>query len=106
MRCLTILLFVSGLLIAGCTESDSASSAKAPSSTGQMIASGELISVTLWKRPVQRPGELGENSGDTPPKGSYVQIYPNFILVTDPNGNTQLSLHGWYTDLRFKTDAQ
>jgi hypothetical protein len=107
MRYLLIMFFGLILAVTGCNRpAAQAASGSSSSTSDQLIASGELISVTLWKAPVQRPGETGSNSGDSPPKGSRVQIYPNFILVTDPSGNTQLSLHGWYTELRFKADAR
>ena len=64
-------------------------------------ASGTLESVTVWSKPVQRPGEMGENSGYSPPKGSRVEVYDQFILITPPKSPTVLSPHGWYTDLRF-----
>ena len=65
------------------------------------IASGTLEHVTIWTKPVQRPGETGENSGSSPPKGSRVEADDHFILVTPKDGATVLSLHGWYTDLAF-----
>jgi hypothetical protein len=64
------------------------------------LVSGELESVTIWERPVQRPGELGENEGSTM-RGGRVDVYPDFIVVTPPKGPSTLSPHGWYTNLRF-----
>ncbi|MBV9123659.1 MAG: hypothetical protein JO112_09910 [Planctomycetes bacterium] len=68
------------------------------------IAAGTLENVTIWTKPVQRPGETGENTGSSPEKGSRVEVYENFIIVTSKDGSSILSLHGWYTDLRFKKD--
>src|SRR5690606_19776468 len=65
------------------------------------LVSGELISLTLWDTPV---GTSGSNSGGSPPEGSRVEVYEEFIIVTDSNGDSQLSLHGWYTNLRFRRD--
>ncbi len=70
------------------------------------IAAGTLERVTVWSKPVQRPGELGENSGTSPPKGSRVEVYEQFILITPPGGPTILSPNGWYTDLAFRRDPQ
>ena len=45
------------------------------------IASGELLNARLWKKPVG--GETGDNEGATPPTGSRVEVYENFIIVTE-----------------------
>ena len=68
------------------------------------IASGTLERVMIWHRPVLRPGETGENTGESPPEGSRVEVHDHFILVTPSDGPTILSLHGWYTDLSFRRD--
>jgi len=73
----------------------SAGSATQPASIAP-LATGILDSVTVWNKPVQRPGESGGNEGNTPPPGSQVEVYENFILITPPNGSTILSPHGWY----------
>ena len=75
-------------------------------SASQPLAVGTLERVTVWSKPVQRPGETGENSGNSPPKGSRVEVYDRFILITPPDGPTILSLHGWYTDLTFRRGPQ
>ena len=66
------------------------------------IVSGKLVSVTIWEKPVQRPGETGQNSGFSPDAGSQVDVYESFIVVTSPAGERIVSLHGWYTNLRLK----
>jgi hypothetical protein len=63
------------------------------------LVSGEFLSGTLWERPM---GAIGPNSPYTPPSGSRVDVYDNFIVVTDSEGIAELSLHGSYTKLRFK----
>ena len=68
------------------------------------IASGSLISVTLWNKPVGSPGETGSISGNSPPPGSQVEVYENFIIVTPEDGIKWLSPHGWYSKLAFKAD--
>src|SRR3954462_15561784 len=45
------------------------------------LATGTLQHVTVWKKPVQRPGETGNNEGFTPAAGSYIEIYDQFILI-------------------------
>jgi hypothetical protein len=84
----------------GCNETTTRHSSARP------IAAGTLELVTVWSKPVQRPGETGENSGSSPPKGSRVEVYEQFILITPPDGLTILSPHGWYTGLTFRRDPQ
>ena len=78
----------------------------APQPEPRPIASGTIEQLTVWNNPVQRPGETGSNTGHSPPKGSRVEIYDEFILVTPPKGPTILSPHGWYTDLFFNRDSR
>src|SRR4051812_44477597 len=66
------------------------------------LAVGTLEHVTVCKKPVQRPGETGSNEGNSPPAGSRVEVYSDFILITPPGGTTILSPHGCYTDLEFR----
>jgi hypothetical protein len=63
------------------------------------VAAGELVSVQVWKYPVEHTG----NEGGTYTKGR-VEVYDRFILVVHPKGERTLHLHGSYTDLRFKSD--
>jgi hypothetical protein len=72
--------------------------------TGRPVAAGTVERVSIWHKPVQRPGEMGENTGNPQPRGSRVEVYDQFILVTPPGGPTLLALHGWYTDLEFRRD--
>ncbi len=81
-------------LMVGCSDRD----------TPQPLAKGRLEYVTIWHRPVQRPGETGSNNGTSPEKGSRVEVYENFILVTPRKGPRVLAPHGWYTDLSFVKD--
>ena len=66
------------------------------------IATGKVVSGTIWERPVQRPGETGDNTGNAIVPGSRVEVYENFIIVTPPNKPSQLCPHGWYTNLSFE----
>jgi hypothetical protein len=68
------------------------------------IATGQLVSVTIWEKPVQSPGETGSNSG-TPFKSGKVAVYENMIIVTDDAGIAHVGLNGYYTTLVFKPDA-
>lgn len=68
------------------------------------IASGKAVGGTIWEKPVQRPGESGSNAGTPIVAGSRVDIYENFIIVTPAKGPSELSPHGWYTNLKFEKD--
>lgn len=106
MRYLLIMSVGCVLTLAGCGRPAAAESASSrPTASDQPIDSGKLIRVTMWHRPVQRPGESGTNESWTESDGR-VRIYPNFILVTDSHGTTRLSPHGWYTDLVYESDAR
>jgi hypothetical protein len=78
----------------------------APQPVPRPIASGTIERLTVWTNPVQRPGETGSNTGYSPPKGSRVEVYDEFILITPPEGPTILSPHGWYTELSFNRDSR
>jgi len=78
----------------------------APQPVLRPIASGTIERLTVWTNPVQRPGETGSNTGYSPPKGSRVEVYDEFILITPPEGPTILSPHGLYTDLSFNRDSR
>ncbi|MDQ3441599.1 MAG: hypothetical protein M3478_14750 [Planctomycetota bacterium] len=64
------------------------------------LVSGEFLSGTLWEKPVIHAP--GTNTGYSPAAGARVDVYENFIVVTDAEGIGELSLHGSYTKLRFK----
>ena len=100
----TLCIFPIALAAVGCERQATSQTHEARADQAEPIAAGELVSGTLWKRPVASPGEAGSNEGGSPPKGSRVEVYENFNIVTDPDGTSQLSLHGWYTGFRFKRD--
>ena len=91
------------LTFAGC-EQQTAQRVAPQREPATPIATGEFVSGTLWNKPVASPGETGGNEGGSPPQGSRVEVYENFILVTHPDGVSEVSLHGWYTNLHFKRD--
>jgi hypothetical protein len=92
---------LAGLAAAGCVQPTTAQSTAQSTQPVAPIATGELVNVTLWEKPVGTPGETGSNRGGSPPDGSRVEVYPRFIIVTSPDGSSELSLHGWYSNLRF-----
>src|SRR4051794_35375830 len=100
------LLIVVAILAMGLATYSVVTSSVAPAQAGRPLASGTLDHVTVWKKPVQRPGETGSNEGNSPPAGSRVEVYSNFILITPQNGPTTLTPHGWYTDLTFTRDKE
>ena len=63
------------------------------------LVSGEFLSGTIWEKPILH---APPNSGYSPAAGARVDVYENFIVITDAEGNSELSLHGSYTKLRFK----
>jgi hypothetical protein len=63
------------------------------------LVSGEFLSGTIWEKPILH---APPNSGYSPAAGARVDVYENFIVITDAEGNAELSLHGSYTKLRFK----
>jgi hypothetical protein len=103
MRYFLILPLLCLISSAGCDRPAAQANMPTQSAPDQVIAGGELISVTLWEKPI---GTLGMNGGTTPPKGSRVKVYEKFILVTYPDGITRQSLNGWYSGLQFKADAR
>jgi hypothetical protein len=68
------------------------------------LKSGILISGTLWNKPVGSPGEIGGNTGNPVEAGSRIEVYDNFIVVTEIDGTQSISPHGWYTLIKYKQD--
>ncbi len=64
------------------------------------IASGTVVSGTICFKPV----ESTSNESHVIPKGSQVEIYADFILVTSPQGVSEISPHGYYLGLKFNKD--
>jgi len=63
------------------------------------VKAGGLVSVQVWKYPVT----ANSNEGGTYTEGR-VEVYDQFIIVIHPQGERTLHMHGWYTNLRFKSD--
>lgn len=68
-------------------------------SSPRPVAAGGLVSVQVWKYPIER----SSNEGGTYTEGR-VEVYDRFIVVIHPKGDRTLHLHGNYSDLRFKSD--
>ena len=62
------------------------------------LVSGTFEGGTLWKSPLNS----SSNEGFSPEKGSRVEIYDQFIIVTTPNGRNYVRPHGFYSDLELK----
>jgi hypothetical protein len=82
--------FVVALGLAGCEKEHE-----------RVIASGKIVSVTLWDRPMST---VGENEGFPAPKDSRVEVYPDLIIVTTSDGLRRVSPNGFYTNLVFTPD--
>jgi hypothetical protein len=65
------------------------------------IASGTVMSGTIWNKPV---GSSGPNLSFPIPEGSRVEVYNNFIIVTYSKGVSEILSHGWYSSLKFNKD--
>jgi hypothetical protein len=78
----------------------------APQPVTRFIAAGTVERLTLWERPVQRPGELGQNTGQSTFKGNRVEVYDQFLLITLPGNQIILAPNGWYSDFAFRRDPQ
>jgi hypothetical protein len=71
-----------------------------PVSQSRPIASGTVVSGIICLRPV----ESSSNTSHSILEGSRVEIYDDFIIVTPPQGVSELSPHGYYRDLKFNKD--
>ncbi len=72
----------------------------APVSQSQPLASGTVVSGAICLKPV----ESTLNESHVIPEGSRVEIYEDSILVTPPQGASEISPHGYYLGLKFKKD--
>ena len=71
------------------------------SATSKPLASGRILTVTYWEKPVAHEGT---NSGNSPAQGSLVELYDGFIIIREPNGRRIVSPHGWYTNLMYESE--
>ena len=66
---------------------------------GPLIA-GKLEGGTFWKNPLT----VASNEGGGYDKGSRVEVYDQFVVVTTPDGLSHIHPHGYYSGLVFKKD--
>jgi hypothetical protein len=64
------------------------------------LASGTLESGMFWKNPMSAPS----NEGSDYAKGSRVELFEPFVVVTTPDGLSHVHPHGYYSGLVFKKD--
>ena len=105
--------FFAGALIVACTvvmtlfavrvSPQAEAQAQAPAGPGKAQAtpllSGKLVSVDVWTSAPQ-PG----STGNTRLSQGRVEVYEHFIVVTSPDGERSLYLHGWFSNLRFRAE--
>ena len=89
--------FVAAAIIVGFVPR--ASSLGLTPTAGAPVAAGDLVSVHVLKYPVERSSNEGETF-----KEGRVEVHDRFIVVIHPKGQRSLHLHGWYTDLWFKSE--
>ena len=90
-------------LLNGCEESAAAAPRWDGADGRSPIVTSELIGVTLFSLPVS---DDSPKSAREPTPNARVAVFDDFILVTEPDGTTELSLHGWYSNLRFRADER
>jgi hypothetical protein len=94
MRVVTVLCVAMLLGAAAGCGSQGSGPARTPLLTGKLEAG------TFWKAPLTVAG----NEGSDHPKGSRVEIYDQFLVVTTPEGLTFVHPHGTYSGLAIKKD--
>jgi hypothetical protein len=69
-------------------------------SSGGPLFTGRLETGRYWKNPLS----ASNNEGAEFEKGSRVEVYSQFILVTAPNGLSRVLPHGYYSELLIRKD--
>ncbi len=64
------------------------------------LLTGRAEGGTIWKNPTSAPS----NEGEGIPKGSRVEVYDRFIVVTDSVGQSQVVLDAYFSGLVLKKD--
>jgi hypothetical protein len=64
------------------------------------LVTGKLEAGTFWKNPLSAPA----NEGGDYAKGSRVEIYEQFVVVTTPDGLSHVHPHGYYSGLALRKD--
>jgi hypothetical protein len=84
-------------LVSGCGSHQEASSPRGP------LFAGKLEDGTFWQKPLTSTSPAN-NEGHEYDKGSRVEVYDQFIVVTTSDGLSHLHPHGYYSGLRIKRD--
>jgi hypothetical protein len=86
--------YLLGLLVlaSGCGSRQEASLSRAP------LFAGTLEDGNFWKNPLTAPSN--ESTGYA--KGSRVEVYNQFVVVTTSDGFSHLHPHGYYSGLAIK----
>jgi hypothetical protein len=90
--CMLVLL----CLASGCGSRQEASLPRAP------LFTGKLEGGTFWKTSLG--GSTTTNEGAGYDKGSRVEVYDQFVVVTTPDGVSHVHPHGYYSVLAIKRD--
>ena len=66
----------------------------------QPLLTGKLEGGSFWKQPLP----AGNNEGGEYAKGSRVEVYDQFVVITAPDGLSHVHPHGFYSGLAIKKD--
>jgi hypothetical protein len=67
----------------------------------QPLLIGKLESGTFWKSSLTG---VNSNEGHDDTKGSRVEVYDTFVVITTPDGLSHVHPHGYYSGLAIKRD--
>ena len=82
------------VLAAECGSRQEASRSRGP------LFAGKLENGTFWEHPLS----AASNEGGGYEKGSRVEVYDQFVVVTPSDGLSRLHPHGYYSGLAIKRD--
>ena len=98
MRTVMLCLALGALALASCNAGVDPSAAPA----GPLIE-GEVLELTIYARPISPDhGGIGDNWSYDRDSGARVEVYADFIVVSDKHGMIRVALHGWYDRLLLK----
>jgi hypothetical protein len=84
-------------LALGCGSRQEGSPARVP------LFVGKLEDGTFWQKPLTSTSPAS-NEGGGYAKGSQVEVYDQFVVVTTPDGLSHVHPHGYYSGLMIKRD--
>lgn len=64
------------------------------------VLTGKLEGGSFWQKPLISPS----NEGGEYEKGSKVEVFDQFVVVTSQDGISRVHPHGYYSGLRIKRD--